>query len=59
MTATPECDFCGEAVHLEEGVWVDATGGDVCSGDDNLENENEQHAPSGDDVCSPPEEEEL
>ena len=46
-------------MHLEEGVWVDATGGDVCSGDDNLENENEQHAPSGDDVCSPPEEEEL
>jgi len=37
------CKFCGDLLHLDKDVWVDDTNGDVCSGDDNLNNENEQH----------------
>lgn len=40
------CGYCGMALHRDRGVWVDDTEGDVCSGDDNLVNENEQHVPS-------------
>lgn len=40
------CRYCGTVLHIEQDVWVDATGGDVCSGDDDLVNENELHAPS-------------
>lgn len=37
------CVYCGMALHLDQGVWVDDTEGDVCSGDDDLTNENEPH----------------
>ena len=40
------CRYCGEALHLDRGVWVDATEGDCCSGDDDLVNENELHVPT-------------
>lgn len=37
------CKYCGETLYQESGTWVDDTGGDVCSGNDDLENENEPH----------------
>jgi hypothetical protein len=40
------CSYCGMALHQDaEGVWVDETDGDCCSGDENLDNENEPHVP--------------
>lgn len=41
------CKFCGESITPDgQGVWVDRTDGDGCSGDDNLINENESHVPA-------------
>lgn len=53
-----ECHYCGEKIKLlhwpstyeggvgEPGqVWIDKTGGDVCSGNDEGENEHENHEP--------------
>jgi hypothetical protein len=50
---THVCFYCGaditEEVITVDGerltAWVDETGGDVCSGNDALENENEPHKP--------------
>lgn len=43
------CRFCMVPLWEDIGpwgsVWVDYTGGDCCSGDDNLKNENELHSP--------------
>lgn len=40
------CKYCGEFLRTEDGqVWFDDTEGDVCSGDDELNNENESHQP--------------
>lgn len=40
------CKYCGEWLRTEgNDVWVDDTDGDVCSGNDDLENENEPHEP--------------
>lgn len=38
------CHFCREPLHQDRGVWVDATDGDCCSGDDELRNENGRHS---------------
>lgn len=37
------CRFCGDHVRRADGVWVDGTDGDVCSGDDSLTNEGGNH----------------
>lgn len=40
------CKFCGEMIRDDgNGVFIDDTEGDVCSGDDDLNNENESHEP--------------
>lgn len=43
------CRYCGEPLTVERFLgadyYVDATGGDVCSGDDDLNNENQPHRP--------------
>ena len=42
------CRHCGERIHLEEGVYVDGTGGDVCCADTFMEkNVNGEHQPEG------------
>ncbi len=41
---THECGYCLMDVTQDEGVWVDKTGGDCCSGNDStLVNENGTH----------------
>lgn len=37
------CKFCGDAVSSYGDLWLDQTGGDVCSGNDNLDNEYQFH----------------
>jgi len=37
------CRYCGVTISMEGSLWVDSTGGDVCSGDDELRNENGAH----------------
>jgi hypothetical protein len=41
------CEYCGEWLFTEDSgkSWIDDTGGDCCSGNDELENENEPHKP--------------
>ena len=40
------CRHCGERIRLDEGVYVDGTGGDVCCADKFTEkNENGEHRP--------------
>lgn len=42
------CRYCRTPLHLadDDSTWVDDTDGDCCSGDDNLNNENEPHIPA-------------
>lgn len=44
------CRYCGMDLRFDGGAWVDHTDGDVCSGNDNLDNENEPHVPMDDEV---------
>lgn len=40
------CAYCGETlIFTADGVWVDETDGDGCSGDEIGNNENESHVP--------------
>ena len=39
------CAYCGVDIAQDEHGYVDRTGGDCCSGDDNLVNENGMHEP--------------
>lgn len=40
------CKYCGDNITEDsKGTWVDDTDGDVCSGNDDLENENGSHQP--------------
>lgn len=41
------CKFCDQTLYWQDGnIYVDITDGDCCSGNDDLENENEPHVPS-------------
>src|SRR5664280_3906120 len=43
-TVTASCKYCSMALsQTKDGTWVDDTDGDCCSGDDDLNNENEPH----------------
>lgn len=45
------CRYCStEIVFDGVGVWFDETDGDVCSGNDELVNENEPHVPDPDSI---------
>ncbi len=40
------CFYCGDRIRdIGGSTWVDDTGGDCCSGDDDLRNENQPHSP--------------
>lgn len=44
---TLHCAFCDERIRYDLGTWVDDSLGDCCSGDDEQNNENGDHVPTG------------
>jgi hypothetical protein len=52
ITILDTCLECGNQVWLEDQIWIDDSGNDVCGAASSKYNDNETHTPSGDETMT-------